>query len=376
MVDLSNVDNTTDLLKPISDATTTALNLKAPLVSPTFTGTVSGITVTMVGLGNVDNTTDLNKPVSTATTTALNLKSNLASPTFTGTLTTAGLTATGSTSLQTTTINGLTVTAPTSLQGTTINGLTVTAPTSLQGTAINGTCNITGSLSAYSATISSIDMYGNYTGMKPINGNYLQFYTLGGFTFNTNTATGFTGSNEALRIDNSAITLNKPTTINGTLSVNSVSISTTAGLTTPILNFSDNNQSALYSGAMFQQNQNMTIRSWNSGTSEATNIYFTTMNTAHEQSSTMVLGNNYIQLNQPTTIAGATTISGMLGLGGVSGRRFQISESTGGITMYIEDSGNIYTAGTFASGNASVGTLECWGDITSRGGFICILEKL
>jgi hypothetical protein len=37
-----------------------------------------------VGLGNVDNTTDLNKPVSTATQTALNLKANLASPTFTG----------------------------------------------------------------------------------------------------------------------------------------------------------------------------------------------------------------------------------------------------------------------------------------------------
>jgi hypothetical protein len=54
------------------------------LVSPTFTGDVSGITKTMVGLGNVNNTSDLNKPVSTATQTALNLKANLASPTFTG----------------------------------------------------------------------------------------------------------------------------------------------------------------------------------------------------------------------------------------------------------------------------------------------------
>ena len=36
------------------------------------------------GLGNVDNTTDLLKPVSTATQTALDLKANLASPTFTG----------------------------------------------------------------------------------------------------------------------------------------------------------------------------------------------------------------------------------------------------------------------------------------------------
>ena len=38
-----------------------------------------------VGLGNVDNTSDASKPVSTAQQTALNLKANLASPTFTGT---------------------------------------------------------------------------------------------------------------------------------------------------------------------------------------------------------------------------------------------------------------------------------------------------
>jgi hypothetical protein len=41
----------------------------------------------VVGLTNVDNTSDANKPVSTATQTALNLKANLASPTFTGTVT-------------------------------------------------------------------------------------------------------------------------------------------------------------------------------------------------------------------------------------------------------------------------------------------------
>jgi hypothetical protein len=64
--------------------TQTALDLKANIASPTFTGTVSGITKDMVGLGNVDNTSDANKPVSTATQTALNLKANIASPTFTG----------------------------------------------------------------------------------------------------------------------------------------------------------------------------------------------------------------------------------------------------------------------------------------------------
>lgn len=50
------------------------LALKAPLASPTFTGTISGVSASMVGLGNVTNTSDANKPVSTATQTALDLK--------------------------------------------------------------------------------------------------------------------------------------------------------------------------------------------------------------------------------------------------------------------------------------------------------------
>jgi hypothetical protein len=95
MVGLGNVDNTSDANKPVSTATQIALDLKAPLASPTFTGTVSGVTKSMVGLGNVDNTSDANKPVSTATQTALNLKANLASPTFTGTVTTSNLSVGG-----------------------------------------------------------------------------------------------------------------------------------------------------------------------------------------------------------------------------------------------------------------------------------------
>ena len=71
----------------------------AGLESPTFTGTVSGVTKTMVGLGNADNTSDASKPVSTATQTALDAKlasataattyAPIASPTFTGTVTVA-----------------------------------------------------------------------------------------------------------------------------------------------------------------------------------------------------------------------------------------------------------------------------------------------
>jgi len=67
-----------------STATLTAtVATKAPIASPTFTGTVSGVTATHVGLGNVTDTSDASKPVSTAQQTALDLKANLVSPTFT-----------------------------------------------------------------------------------------------------------------------------------------------------------------------------------------------------------------------------------------------------------------------------------------------------
>lgn len=144
---LGNVDNTADADKPISTATQAALNLKAnaadvnaalalkatvsaleahmavtadttmlatkaaltdlnnyaPINSPTFTGTVSGIDKSMVGLGSVDNTSDAAKPISAATQAALDLKANasnvstslalkapIASPSFSGITTAAG----------------------------------------------------------------------------------------------------------------------------------------------------------------------------------------------------------------------------------------------------------------------------------------------
>lgn len=57
--------------------TTTGTGSIVRSASPTFTGTVSGISKSMVGLGNVDNTADTAKPVSTATQTALDGKQPL-----------------------------------------------------------------------------------------------------------------------------------------------------------------------------------------------------------------------------------------------------------------------------------------------------------
>ncbi|MFN6072835.1 MAG: fibrobacter succinogenes major paralogous domain-containing protein, partial [Bacteroidota bacterium] len=75
--------NLTSRLATKLNATDTAylsnrIDLKAPINNPTFTGTVGGISKTMVGLSNVDNTSDVAKPISSATQTELSNKLNIA----------------------------------------------------------------------------------------------------------------------------------------------------------------------------------------------------------------------------------------------------------------------------------------------------------
>jgi hypothetical protein len=90
-VGLGNVDNTADTSKPVSTATQTALNGKANTSHTHTTAQVTGLdtalagkaatvhthTKDQVGLGNVDNTSDLNKPVSTATEARVVLATDL-----------------------------------------------------------------------------------------------------------------------------------------------------------------------------------------------------------------------------------------------------------------------------------------------------------
>ena len=87
-------------------ADTAALATKTYADSAVSTA-VAGLTKTSVGLANVDNTSDANKPVSSATQTALDLKANLASPTFTGTLAAAAVNISGNLTVggTTTTVN-------------------------------------------------------------------------------------------------------------------------------------------------------------------------------------------------------------------------------------------------------------------------------
>ena len=87
-VGLANADNTSDANKPVSTAQQTALDLKANIASPTFTGTVGGITAAMVGAPSGSgtstgtNTGDSATPAETTTTigTLINGATSKATP--------------------------------------------------------------------------------------------------------------------------------------------------------------------------------------------------------------------------------------------------------------------------------------------------------
>jgi len=119
------------------------LALKANLAGPTFTGTVSGITKSMVGLGSVDNTADTAKPVSTAAQTALDLKAPLASPALTGVPTAPTATAGTST----------TQVATTAFVGTAVSNLVASAPAALD--TLNELATALGNDASFSTTITN-----------------------------------------------------------------------------------------------------------------------------------------------------------------------------------------------------------------------------
>ena len=170
-VGLANVNNTSDLAKPVSTAQQAALDLKADLAGATFTGAISatnlsgtnagdetaatiktklgaataladgyltsvdwaafngklsptgsgaaltGITAAQVGLGSVDNTSDAAKPVSTLQQAALDLKANLAGAAFTGVISATNLSGTNTGDQVNITGNAATVTTNADLTG-------------------------------------------------------------------------------------------------------------------------------------------------------------------------------------------------------------------------------------------------------------------
>jgi hypothetical protein len=83
------IDNTADLAtKSYADtAEADAITAAGTAADSKVAAAVAALTKSSVGLANVDNTSDANKPVSTATQTALDLKAPKSTPTFTGTVT-------------------------------------------------------------------------------------------------------------------------------------------------------------------------------------------------------------------------------------------------------------------------------------------------
>lgn len=190
MVGLGNVTNTSDASKPVSTAQQAALDLKANIASPTFTGTVSGITASMVGLGNVTNTSDANKPVSTAQQTALDLKANLASPTFTGTVggitkSMVGLSNVDNTSdaskpVSTATQTALNLKQDSLVSGTnikTVNGTSLVGSGNVSVTTTSAWGSITGTLSSQTDLQTALgtkqDTLVSGTSIKTVNGTSL-----------------------------------------------------------------------------------------------------------------------------------------------------------------------------------------------------------
>jgi hypothetical protein len=89
-------------------AETDAISAAGTAADSKISTAVAALTKSSVGLGNVDNTSDANKPISTATQTALDLKAPKATPTFTGTLTAADVVISGNL-----TVSGTTTTVDT-----------------------------------------------------------------------------------------------------------------------------------------------------------------------------------------------------------------------------------------------------------------------
>ena len=108
-IDVHGIANTALLATEsyVDDAETDAITAAEGYTDGAITTAVAALTKTSVGLANVDNTADVDKPVSDDTQDALDLKANLAGPTFTGTVTTDDLIVEGDFTVTgtTTTIN-------------------------------------------------------------------------------------------------------------------------------------------------------------------------------------------------------------------------------------------------------------------------------
>jgi hypothetical protein len=194
-------------------SSSTAASTYAPIASPTFTGTVNGITKAMVGLGNVDNTADASKPISTATQSALDAKLAIStasltyapkiSPVFTGTVDFSGATVTGITALPTQTGN--------SGKYLTTNGTAASWSTlSLTDYATKASPAFTGTVDFSGATVTGFSIAdGSITSAKIADGTIV------------NTDISASAAIDKTKISGTAVTLSDSGTVSNTMIANS-----------------------------------------------------------------------------------------------------------------------------------------------------------
>lgn len=129
------------------DSTVATLTGSQTLTNKTLTSPVintpTGIAKSDVGLSNVDNTADVDKPVSSATQTALDLKAPLASPALTG-VPTAPTASAGTNTTQV---------ATTAFVGTAVANLVASAPSALD--TLNELATALGNDASFSTTVTN-----------------------------------------------------------------------------------------------------------------------------------------------------------------------------------------------------------------------------
>lgn len=102
-IGLGNVDNTSDADKPVSTAQAASIKVAKDDITAHKNNKSNphAVTAAQIGLGNVDNTSDANKPVSTAQQAALDKKIDKAGGTFSGNVAIQGnLTVSGTTTTE------------------------------------------------------------------------------------------------------------------------------------------------------------------------------------------------------------------------------------------------------------------------------------
>ena len=170
-------------------------------------GTTIGITKSMVGLGNVDNTSDVNKPVSTTQQSALDLKAALASPTFTGTVSTPSVSITNTSTSTSTATGALQVTGGSGIGGNLYVGgdiftiaTNVSTSTATGALLVTGGAGIGGNVNIGSNLTIASSIIGNTTFTDNSTASQVNINNTNGLIVNNNLTVGTVGGNNYINV--------------------------------------------------------------------------------------------------------------------------------------------------------------------------------